>query len=209
MMRLAALRSWRAPGVNWPQDLARDLRRWGLPGAVGALLALAAAMLLLIVLPGLAAEIRADETSWQEVRAKVATASRQRQGPADPADALRRFQAAFPSAQDRHRRITKLLALAAGMGLQPRRSDVRSLNEPAIGLTRVRVTMPLTGSYEGLRRFVDQALRDDPALSLDLLRLERSDPQSLALRAELQWSLWMRVDVADEGAASSPARGLP
>ncbi len=209
MMRLAGLRWWHAPAPKWSPKMAQELRRWGLPGAVGTLLALATAVLVLFVLPRLETQMRADEASWREARTQASAVSRLRPGPADPAEAYRRFQAAFPPAQDRHRRITNLLALAAGMGLQPRRSDVRSLSEAALGLTRVRVTMPLNGSYESLRLFVDQALRDDPALSLDLLRLERTDTQSPALRAELQWSLWMQAAVADESAASSPVRGLP
>lgn len=209
MIRLAGLRAGRPPAGTWSPNLVRELRRWGLPGAVGALLALAAAVLLLIVLPGQASDLRADEASWREARAKASMATGQKPGTSDTAEAYRRFLSAFPSAQHRHRRISNLLALAAGMGLQPRRSDVRSLSEPALGLTRVRLTLPMTGSYEGLRRFVDQALRDDPALSLDLLRLERSDTHSPALRAELQWSFWMQAAVADDSAASSPARGLP
>lgn len=209
MVRLAALRSWRTPLAPRPRKLVRDLRRWGLPGGVGAMLAAAAAALLLIVLPNQAAELRADESAWREARARAATLRGKAQGPVDPVEALRRFQSAFPAAQDRHRRVTNLLALSAGMGLQSRRSDLRSQPEPALGLTRVRLSMPLTGSYEDLRRFVDQALRDDPALSLDLLRLERSDTQAMALRAELQWSLWMQAAAASDGAASAAARALP
>lgn len=189
-MRLAALsRPHFALAGEW-QPRWRDLRRWGLPGLMALLLAAIAAWLLLIELPRGAAQLLADEQRWTQARQALAAASAARAAPA--ADPASRFRSAFPPALDRHRRIEQLLAMATVMGLQSQRSDVRDAAAGANGLMRVRVTMPLTGPYENLRRYVDVALREDSALTLDLLRMERPDPSQPALRAELQWSLWMR-----------------
>lgn len=194
-MRLAALSRPRFPLAGGWQPRWRDLRRWGLPGLMATLLAAVAAWLLLIELPRGAAQLRVDEAHWRQARQDLAAAGAARAAPA--ADPASRFQSAFPPALDRHRRIEGLLAMATVMGLQPRRSDVRDAAAGASGLMRVRVTMPLTGPYENLRRYVDLALREDSALTLDLLRIERSDPSQPELRAELQWSLWMRPPPGD------------
>ena len=67
--------------------------------------------------------------------------------------------------------------------------------------------MPLTGPYAAARKFTEQALRDDATLSLDNLRVERSDVQGDTCRIELQFSLWMRPDDAASGVAP-PAAAL-
>ncbi len=174
--------------------MGREARRWGLPGALGGLLLAASLLLAGLLVPRERDGLLSDQRVLREARLRAAQLRREQQADAQPQDPARRFVQAFPSADERHRRITNLLGLAAGLGLQPRRSDVRSVAEPALGLTRLRVVLPLRGSYETLRRYVDQALRDDPALALDLMRLERADPDAAEVRAELQWSLWMQPD---------------
>lgn len=191
--------------------LGREARRWGLPGALGGLLLAAALVLAVSIVPRERDALRSDQRVLHEARVRAAQLRREQQADAQPQDPARRFVQAFPGADERHRRITNLLGLAAGLGLQPRRSDVRSVAEPALGLTRLRVVLPLRGSYEALRRYVDQALRDDPALALDLLRVERTDPDAAEIRAELQWSLWMQPDppAGSGGPKMARAEGAP
>lgn len=184
----------------------REARRWGLPGAAGTVLVAGGVFLAAVGLPRGRAALQADEQALHDARLRAAQALQRRAAQDVAADPAERFLAAFPAAGERHRRLTNLLALAAGMGLQPRRSEVRSLPEAELGMTRVRLVLPLSGPYEGLRAYVDQALRDDPALSLDLLRIERSDAQAGELRAELQWSLWMRADPAADRAGPGTPR---
>jgi hypothetical protein len=174
--------------------MGRDARRWGLPGALGGLLLATALLLVGLLVPRERDALLSDQRALREARLHAAQLKREQRADAQPQDPARRFIEAFPNADERHRRISNLLGLAAGLGLQPRHSEVRSAAEPALGLTRLRVVLPLRGSYETLRRYVDQALRDDPALALDLLRLERADPDAAEVRAELQWSLWMQSD---------------
>jgi hypothetical protein len=179
----------------------REARRWGLPGAAGLLLMCAALALLLVAVPRSEAARQADERALQQARVRAAAESAERARPQElPASV--RFVTAFPEASERHRRITNLLSLASGLGLQPRRSELRATAVPDVGLTRVRLILPLSGSYLQLRRYLEQALRDDAALSLDQLRLERSDAGGAELRAEMHWSLWMRPA---ESAASAAA----
>lgn len=176
-------------------------RRWGWPGSVGAALLLASAVIGAVLVPRAQADVRTTEAAVREARTAAATARRQQTTEVAAGSPAQRFRSGFPDAALRHRRVTQMLTLAAGMGLQPRRSEIRSVDEAALGLARVRVVLPLAGPYESLRRFVDQALRDDPAASLDLMRIERSGPLAGEFRAELHWSLWMLP-----GDAAVPAR---
>jgi hypothetical protein len=170
----------------------RPLRVWGLPGALGAVLITAALVLIVVVLPLDGAKLQDSERTLRDARAGAAREHLRREPQDTGADPAQAFRSAFPEADERHRRITRLLALAESMGLQPRRSEVRSSPAGELGLLRVQVLLPITGPYPALRRYVERALREDPLLSLDLLRAERSDAQTAELRAELQWSLWMR-----------------
>lgn len=207
-MRALAMPRWRvgAGALRW-RRLQRELRRWGLPGLLAAVLGAAALWLLAVELPRGRAGLQADESAWREARAaRLAAQARRGSGIEQALAPAQRFVAAFPPLQDRHRRIERLLGMATVMGLQPRRGDVRDAPGGASGLVRVRFVMPLNGSYEALRRYVDLALREDPALTLDLLRAERPDAMQGELRAELQWSLWMQP-ATQAAAAASAVRG--
>lgn len=175
---------------GWPWR-ARSFRRWGLPGAVSAVLAAIVMWLLLVELPRARENVNAAEQRWAQ-SSQTRSSAHRAPGPAaqDPSE---RFAANFPPALDRHRRIDRLLSMATIMGLQPRRIDVRVVPGEREGLMRVRVVMPLVGPYENLRRYIDLALREDHAIALDVLRIERPGPLQAELRAELQWSLWMQL----------------
>jgi len=209
MITLDRLPATKADWLPALRRAARELRRWGLPGALGSALLIAAAVLAAVALPQARLALQGEEEALAAVRLAAARAERNGAAFDASADPLQSFRAAFPASQERHRRITNLMLLASGLGLKPRRSDVRTVPETALGLTRVRVVLPLSGPYPALRRFIDQALREDPALSLDLLRLERSDPQAGELKAELQWSLWMQSPSADAAAAPRRAADIP
>ncbi|MDE2081233.1 MAG: hypothetical protein KGI90_07765 [Burkholderiales bacterium] len=183
----AHLRSTRAMLAR----LVREARGWGLPGIVGLMSLIAAAVLGGVVVPGEQAGLRAEASALHEARRHAALAARQRRALPAP-DLWVQFRETFPGAGARNQRVAQLLTSAAAAGVQAQRSDLRVADEPALGLVRLRVLLPVTGTYADVRRFVDEALRGDPALSLDRLRLERRDTVSAELRGELQWSLWMR-----------------
>ena len=88
-------------------------------------------------------------------------------------------------------RLADLIEMATRSGLVSVRTEHRLASSE--GIERLRVTMPLAGSYAQLRRFVGAALAHDAALSLDGLKIRRASPQSIEVEAELQWSLFGRA----------------
>ncbi|MCE4537071.1 hypothetical protein LXT12_07395 [Pelomonas sp. P7] len=161
-------------------------RALGWPGFAG---------LFALVLAGLAI---AASDRWDRQAAVLQAEARALRAKARPAAAAasapvsaQQWQAALPSARDRQQRLADLLELAIRMDLNGSRTEHRlSTSE---GLERLRVTMPLTGSYAQLRRFIGAALEHDPALSLDAIKLRRAGPMAAQVEAELQWSLHGRA----------------
>lgn len=173
-----------------------DMCRWGWPGALGAGLILGAVLMATGFGPAARAELGELESAVDKARLQALKLARSQRSEADVVDPATRFRAAFAPAQQRHQRLASLMLLAGSLGLEARRGEFRELQEPQLGLLRYRLTLPLVGSYSAARQFTEQALREDAALSLDNLRIERSDVQSDSCRIELQFSLWMRPDDA-------------
>lgn len=103
---------------------------------------------------------------------------------------------ALPPAALRQQRLADLLEIGLRQGLVSQRTEHRLSVDSAAGLERLRVSMPLTGGYAQLRGFIEAALRHDPALSLDSLKLHRAAPLAAEVEALLVWSLHGRADQA-------------
>lgn len=166
--------------------LNRLVRALGWPGLAGlaALLLAVAAIALGQRWDARAAALQAEART---LRAKARPAAAATAVPVS----VQQWQAALPAAAARQQRLADLLELSIRMDLNSARTEHRlATNE---GLERLRVTMPLTGSYAQVRRFIGAALAHDPALSLDALKLRRVSPVSTDVDAELQWSLHGRA----------------
>lgn len=161
------------------------VRQLGLPGLAGmAALVLAALALVLgqrwdAQASRLQAEARELRTKARPVAASAVPVS------------VQQWQAGLPPASLRQQRLADLLELALRLDLNTVRTEHRLAS--AEGLERLRVTMPVTGPYAQVRRFIAAALEHDPALSLDGVKLRRVSPLATEVEAELQWSLHGRA----------------
>lgn len=168
--------------------MSRPVQRFkalGWPGVAG-LVALALAALAALLGQRWDTQAAALQAEARELRSRARPAAA-----APAAVSTQQWQAALPAADQRQQRLADLLELALRQGLQTARTEHRlSASE---GLERLRVSMPLTGSYAQIRRFIAAAMAQDPALSLDALKLRRASPVSAELEAELQWSLHGRA----------------
>ena len=135
---------------------------------------------------------------WDAQAVKLQAEARELRAKARPAAtavaapiSVQQWQATLPSSAGRQQRLADLLELSIRLDLVGVRTEHRlSTSE---GLERLRVTMPVTGSYAQVRRFIAAALEHDPALSLDAIKLRRVSPLSADVDAELQWSLHGRA----------------
>jgi hypothetical protein len=167
-------------------QLTALVKTLGWPGLAGlAALALAVAAVVLGQRWNAQAAILQDEA--RQLRARAAPVAAAAAAPVS----MQQWQAGLPPSSARQQRLADLLELAIRLELNGARTEHRLA--AAEGLERLRVTMPLTGSYAQIRRFIGSALAHDPALSLDAVKLRRASPLSADVDAELQWSLHGRA----------------
>lgn len=167
----------------------RALGALGLPGALAALCLLAAGVLALHFTPRWqdeAGELAVQQAALRRsLRTLAPVAGAGAQTPAA-------FLAALPPAAERQQRLADLLEIGLRLGLVQQRSEQRLSVDADTGLERLRIHMPVQGSYAQLRRYLGAALAHDPGLSLDSLQLRRSQPAAQELQAELVWTLYGR-----------------
>lgn len=162
--------------------MKRWLQAW--PVAAAALLTLMAVAGALW-LPREQARLDAQRQSLTARRAAL-----QRMPAPPPADASA-FARSLPPDSERQARTAALLALTTEQGLPWPRSEFRYQADRELGLAQYRIAMNLTGRYGALRGFIAEALRRDPALALEALRLRRESTGDI--KAELAWVLHMQV----------------
>ncbi|MDL5030981.1 GspMb/PilO family protein [Pelomonas sp. APW6] len=182
------------------RSIGRALRSLGVPGAAALLGLAATAVLALLVTPSW--EAQTEELAVQQAQLRRALRA---QGPARGTDTPARFLAALPPASERQQRLADLLEIGVRLGLEIQRSEQRLVPDAGAGLERLRVSLPVQGSYAQLRQYLGAALVHDPALSLDSLHLRRSQRESTVLQADLVWTLHSRALPA-AGAPAGDAR---
>ena len=166
--------------------LHRLLRALGGPGLAG-LAALLLAAVAIVAGQRWDARAAALQAEARELRARARPLAPVAAAPVS----VQQWQAGLPGPGDRQQRLADLLELAIRLNLSGARTEHRlSTGE---GLERLRVTMPVTGGYAQIRRFISAALEHDPALSLDAIKLRRAGPMAADVDAELQWSLHGRA----------------
>lgn len=170
----------------------RYLQALGVPGIAGAVaVLLAVAMLLLAHGWDVQAARLQTEADALRINLRAQRATAVEAPPVTP----QQWQANLPPAAERQQRLADLLEMGLRAGLASSRTEHRLTVDAASGLERLRISMPVSGGYAQLRRFIGAALAHDPALSLDSLKLRRTTPVAAEVEAELVWSLHSRIEV--------------
>ncbi len=173
--------AWRTLVVGWRQQLGR-------PGWVALVLLAFAALAQWQLRPLL----QRDAARLEARRAALASTPAPRafdtgtRAPLSAAD--------IPSARQRGRDLETLVAAAQRAGLGLERADYSLGAATAGALTRVEATLPLTGSYAGVRRFVAEVLNELPHAALESLQLERATAQAKELQATARLVLFYSED---------------
>lgn len=166
--------------------------RMGVTGAA-ALALLALALLLAAWLrPGIDAARR--ELAREQV-ARQETLARRPAAPAvpGPADAREQMHPVIPLLRQRGKSVARLLDLAAGSGVMFERGEYAAEDhEP--GLSRLRITLPVAGTYAQIRATIARLLNGMPNATLDAIDIERPNADARALEATLRLSLYFRKD---------------
>jgi Tfp pilus assembly protein PilO len=84
--------------------------------------------------------------------------------------------------------LAKLHAIGTATGVQLQSGNYRS-QKAAGRLERYELALPVSGSYAQIRDFLNRALAEMPALSLDQMTLRRDGRNEGTLQAELRLTL--------------------
>ncbi|XHS77030.1 GspMb/PilO family protein [Burkholderiaceae bacterium UC74_6] len=166
-----------------------DFKRWGWPALAGVILLIAAAASVFM-----GRRWQGETAALQEQGRSLVTQLKSQPAANAAGRPLDRpaWLASLPPGSARQQRLADLLELAIRQGLVITRTEHRLSVDADAGLERLGVNMPVSGSYAQLRGFIELALSQDPALSLDSLKLQRANAQAAQLDADLLWSLHAR-----------------
>ena len=175
---------------------AHVLRAIGLPGQVALAVLLGSAIVEgAVVMPlgddatRLSGANHASEQRIAAARAHPETL------PATPAEQMAAFQERFPSEREMSAALAGLVGVARKRGVRLDQAEFKFVSEATEPLQRYSILLPAKADYRSLRRFMRDALRDQPALALADMNLRRGDPKSPVLDAQMHFVLFVRRPV--------------
>lgn len=138
--------------------------------------------------------LRAEQAALQQRLQARVTLPRPDDSERDPERAALRWIDALPPTEQRGAQVRMLIEAAAAAGVSLERADYAAQADAALPISKLHVTLPVSGSYAAVRGFVAQVLNQLPNAALEVLQLERSDTQSSQLRATARLVLLYRSD---------------
>lgn len=170
----------RSKATDW---VAWALSRLGRPGLAGLGMLALTAMAWATVLAPLEAQLRADQ-----VRAdRLASRPPQIAQPAGERD----WRADLPPGHAGHAHLARLFAAARDSGLRLAEGRYQESRDVGSGVTRLAISLPVSGRYPAIRAFVAHALTRQPGLALETLRLSRDHLGDKEVQADLRFVLFM------------------
>ena len=170
------------------QRFSRSLT-WPAAAALG-LIAFDAAFYFSTVAPALEAraKLRAEATQQYAVLERSASGKASAR---DPQADLATFYAALARPVNAPDLLRRLHRAAQAQGLALEKAEYRPLADPGGRLTRYQILLPARGTYPEVRRFLAQAGREVPGLSLDGITFQRQHIGDEILEAQIKFTLFL------------------
>jgi hypothetical protein len=163
-----------------PSSMSNLRRWWQRHLAVPALLGLVALVAALLLASLVSAPLRLQEANLSRQRSQIAAHDSPARSAARPAaDQL----GALPGRRQRGADLEALVTDVQRSGLVLDKADYAMTEVDASGAARLEATLPVTGTYAELRRFLVVTLERHPHAALEALQLERPDTRSQQLQA--------------------------
>jgi hypothetical protein len=177
------------------------LKRLGWPGLMGVLALMGVGWVEHTWMPQQNERVQQTESEGRRLRHELqaANAMKRIDPKASPREVWTVLWEGLPDASKRLTLQSDVLAAAKQAGIALSTVQMRGELVPWIdksqpqGLWRQRMVMPMQASYPALRSWLSILLRQ-PALSIDSLDIQRTDPMSDQIKAQVTVSLWWRQD---------------
>jgi len=157
--------------------------RLGWPG--GAALALLAAAAVFYAV-GLGPEQARLAALKREVAQLRESATRPQEPARTPAEMLGAFTGFFPASSRLPIILGTLFDAARAQSLSLEQGEYRVSTAHVGKLVQYQITLPVRGTYPQIRRFIDTALANSLALSLDSIHFERQKIESATVEAKVR-----------------------
>jgi hypothetical protein len=100
-----------------------------------------------------------------------------------------RFVASLPGRNDVPAIMGSVITIAAASGIELEHGSYEYLATDDAAIARYRMTLPVSGSYPQVRKFVENLLATVPAIALDSIRIERDNISDQTIAADLRFSV--------------------
>lgn len=173
----------------WPLAASLAVARLGRgPLLLIAAVALAVAVWGLVV-PAATREWAHQQHQLAALRQVAAEVPRAPTPAAPQVSALHSFESRLATAEDAGSLQRQLWQQAAAAGLRLSKVDYRSEADAGGQFTRLSITLPVTGPYPNVRRFIFALMAQFPGLSLDKLDFKRTTVGAAEVEATIHLTL--------------------
>jgi Tfp pilus assembly protein PilO len=131
-------------------------------------------------------QLRIDDLRKETMQLRQRAKQTNSDVPRAPAEKLAAFYGFFPPSKDLPDLLGKVFDAAKRQSLVLEHGEYRALKDSVGGLLRYQFTLPVRGTYPQIRKFVDVALAEVPALSLDSIQFERRKIGDATVDAKLK-----------------------
>jgi len=170
--------------------------------------------LLLVVagtlLPALHAELAAEQAALRALQARAASGEQPTEPPESTSDRhYQAFRAVLAEEAQVLATIQAVLDLAASHQLLSTRADYQRGRDPQAQLDTLQMTVPVSGRYADIRRWIEEILATQPFVSVDELSFKRDEIARHEIEAKVRLSIWHQQARATQrlGTASVNATG--
>lgn len=177
---------------NLRLQLEYHVKQAGVVGAIGALLLAFVPGYYWSVIRPLQAEADSLAVQYESVRTLKASGQRTAEAPETREARIRAFHGFFPTREEVPGWMSKIYAAADAEKLPLSRGEYRRVAS-AEGESPVplRISLPIKGKYDQVRRFLTTALADVPMLALEEVLFQRQNATDAEVDAEVHFILFV------------------
>lgn len=181
------------PALSLSAQLRWQFRHWlpllGWPGIVGI-------SLLAICLTLYLSTIRPLQTRLAEAQRRAASGDEQflnaaHRGEGAPSEQLVKFYKFFPPEKNSPEWLEKLVAVAEKNGLNLNEGGYQVARDKSGRLMRFRITLPVHGKYQQIRKFLASLSTEIPIMALENVQFERNKIIESAVKAKVKLVLYL------------------
>jgi Tfp pilus assembly protein PilO len=177
---------------RWPLALSLLLARLGRGPVLLAAAALLAAGVWGLMVPAATRASMHQQLQLDALRQSASQAPRPAAPVSTQGTALEAFERRLANDDVVTAFQRQLWQQAEAAGLQLNKVDYRSEGDAGAQFTRLSITLPATGTYPGVRRFIFALMAQFPGLALDRLDLKRSSATGAEVEATMHFTLLRR-----------------